>query len=224
MRCNLSSLSRLVLSIAGVLFAHFIIYKEKFLVLFVNSKLPIEDSLPVVLPSSFLPSKVIYMDKVPINRNGKIDRAKLMGILEEHCSKLKTTSSLTTFLGKFGIVEESDFYHSFVDYGNYLISTRVSRSFMFHKVSGVRSLEAAEIALHLGSADALHDILNPNLTIQEVLLKYASKSQDNEPEGLQLLGQHTEAVNVPITTSHQSDILWAYDTGKCIDGTPLLTR
>ena len=54
--------------------------------------------------------------------------------------------------------------------------------FNFGKVSGVRSFEAAEIALHLGNADALHDILDPKSTIQDVILKYTPLSHDNEGE------------------------------------------
>ncbi|KIH59946.1 hypothetical protein ANCDUO_09810 [Ancylostoma duodenale] len=140
-RCNLSSLTELVHSIKEVFFAYFTVYKDKFLVLFVMSETAIEDSLRNVVPSSFFPSKLIYLDRVPLTMNGwfprttvldydctiitdtgmfsgKVNRAHLIAMLEEECSmQMKSWASILAFLGKFGINSLSDLKsHSFTDY------------------------------------------------------------------------------------------------------------
>ncbi|CAJ0607087.1 unnamed protein product [Cylicocyclus nassatus] len=118
-RCNLSAISESVQSLSHVTFARASIYKEKFLVLFVKADVPIEDALRVLIPAGLFPSKIVYLDIVPVNRNGKVDCSKLLEILEEQCSKaMKTSTSLLAFLSKFGIKVDSDLSnHSFTDYG-----------------------------------------------------------------------------------------------------------
>lgn len=173
-------------------------YKDKFLVLFLISETAIEDSLRSIIPSSFLPSKLIYLDRVPLTSNGwlfinctgmsihhcpgywkfsgKIDRAHLIATLEEKCSmQMKSWASILAFLNKFGINSVAGLRsHSFADYGVQTFYVTVLYTFKFDLVSGIRSLEAAEIALHLGNIEALHDILDPTVAVLDVLKKYNS--------------------------------------------------
>ncbi|RCN34024.1 PQQ enzyme repeat protein [Ancylostoma caninum] len=198
-RCNLSSLSELVYSIKEVFFAYFTVYKDKFLVLFVISETAIEDSLRNVIPSSFFPSKLIYLDQVPLTINGKVNRAHLLATLEEQCSmQIQSWTSILAFLGKFGVKSLSELKsHSFTDY-------------------------AAEIALHLGNVEALHDILDPAITGFAALQKYTSHSLnvDRQVENVNLCNL---VVDVPIIPISQPNVSWACDLEKCIDGDPILT-
>ncbi|KAK6052670.1 hypothetical protein COOONC_09824 [Cooperia oncophora] len=118
-RCNLSSISEQVASLKGVTFAQFLLYKGKFLVLFATSASPLESSLREVLPDAFYPSKVIYLDSVPVNSSGKADRSQLIATLEKECSiQMNSFTSALNFLQKFGITSTADLSsHSFVDYG-----------------------------------------------------------------------------------------------------------
>ncbi|KJH40727.1 PQQ enzyme repeat protein [Dictyocaulus viviparus] len=204
-RCNLALLSQLISTLDGVSFAHFIIYKEKFLVLFVLSNSPIEDRLRNIIPVEFIPSKVIYLDQIPVNKNGKTDRSEMIALLEKQCFLLMNSkASILTFLNKFGIKDSTSLSHSFVDF-----------VFSF----GIQSAEAAEIALHLGQVEALHDILSPSLSIENVLEKYVVGMKNaNGENSIVRLGLTKD---VPISVEVQPTVKWAYNTGKCIDGTPL---
>ncbi|XGW10442.1 hypothetical protein V3C99_012158 [Haemonchus contortus] len=103
-RCNLAFLSEQVANLDGVTFAQFLLCREKFLVLFVKSASPVERRLKEVLPLARFPSKIIYLDHVPVNSNGKTDRSRLIAILEEErINHLQSLSSVLRFLAKFGI-------------------------------------------------------------------------------------------------------------------------
>ncbi|VDL83225.1 unnamed protein product, partial [Nippostrongylus brasiliensis] len=83
---------------------------------------------------------------------------------------------------------------------------------------GIRSAEAAEIALTFGDVEALHDILSPDVPIVDVLQKYIpSKPSQESSDGVSMCAFE----EVQVTTGNQPIIKWACDTGKCIDGTPL---
>ncbi|VDM63348.1 unnamed protein product [Angiostrongylus costaricensis] len=122
-RCNLAELSTRVASLNGVTFAQFLLYKEKFLVLFVLSNSPLEASMRDIIPEAFIPSKVVYLDRVPVNSNGgylsyaififytavlssalipgKADRSQMVALLEKQCSKLMNSQSdMLLFLNK----------------------------------------------------------------------------------------------------------------------------
>ncbi|VDO27264.1 unnamed protein product [Haemonchus placei] len=117
-RCNLAFLSEQVASLDGIVFAQFLLCREKFLVLFVKSASPVERCLKEVLPLAHFPAKIIYLDHVPVNSNGKTDRSRLIAILEEErFNHLKSLSSVLRFLAKFGIKSATGLsLHSFIDY------------------------------------------------------------------------------------------------------------
>ncbi|KAK6737408.1 hypothetical protein RB195_019860 [Necator americanus] len=152
-----------------------------------------------IMSSSFIPSKVIYLDRVPLTPSGKVDRLKLTLMLEEQCSaQMKSWSDIFKFLEKFGIRHTPDLsFQSFVNY-------------------------AAEIALHFGTVDALRDILDPNMAILDVLRKYTC--QPTITNSSKSIGCSDVVIDVSVILSLQPDISWACDTKKCIDGTPLLTK
>ncbi|KAE9415545.1 hypothetical protein Angca_009971, partial [Angiostrongylus cantonensis] len=117
-RCNLTELSTRVASLNGVSFAQFLLYKEKFLVLFVLSNSPLEALMRDVIPDAFIPSKVVYLDRVPVNSNGKADRSQMVALLEKQCTELMNSQSdMLLFLNKFGIKSALDLSgHSFVNF------------------------------------------------------------------------------------------------------------
>ncbi|ETN84858.1 PQQ enzyme repeat protein [Necator americanus] len=138
-RCNLAALSEIVHTLRGVFFAYFLLYRDKFLVLFVKSETAIEGSLQQIMSSSFIPSKVIYLDRVPLTPSGKVDRLKLTLMLEEQCSaQMKSWSDIFKFLEKFGIRHTPDLsFQSFVNYG----SKRIGCSDVVIDVSVILSLQ-----------------------------------------------------------------------------------
>ncbi|VDL67272.1 unnamed protein product [Nippostrongylus brasiliensis] len=148
----------------------------------------------MVLPSILLPSKVIYLETVPVNSSGKVDKPRLIELLEKECStQRKSYGAFLAYLRKFSIQSATDIhFHSFVDY--------------------------AEIALMFGDVEALHDILSPDIPIVDVLQKYIpSKPSQGSNDGVPMCAFE----EVQVTTRNQPIIKWACDTGKCIDGTPL---
>ncbi|WKX93676.1 hypothetical protein Q1695_011160 [Nippostrongylus brasiliensis] len=198
-RCSLSSMSEKVSALEGVSFSHFLLYKQKFLVLFVLSSSSVKELLRMVLPSNLLPSKVIYLETVPVNSSGKVDKSRLIELLENECStQRKSYGAFLAYLRKFSIHSTTDIhFHSFVDYGNSY---------------------SAEIALMFGDVEALHDILSPDIPIVDVLQKYVpSKLSQESSDGVPMCAFK----EVQVTTRNQPIIKWACDTGKCIDGTPL---
>ncbi|KAJ1370001.1 hypothetical protein KIN20_031628 [Parelaphostrongylus tenuis] len=118
-RCNLTELSERVSSLDTVSFAQFVLYKEKFLVLFVSSSSPVEALIRCIIPHDFIPAKVLYLDRAPVNSNGKADRSQMVALLEKQCTELVNCErNMLLFLNKFGIKSATDLLgHSFVDFG-----------------------------------------------------------------------------------------------------------
>ncbi|KAK5973978.1 hypothetical protein GCK32_003346 [Trichostrongylus colubriformis] len=205
MRCNLASLSKQAAKLSGITFAQFLLYKEKFLVLFVVSNSRVENIVRETLPSAFTPSKIVYLDKVPVNSNGKTDRPQLIAILEKVCSThLASFTSMFSFLEKFGIKSTADLlFHSFVDYGKWFTQITVF-----------------EVKLIMGTVEALHDILSPDCTIASVMEKYSNVSWCASDED----GPRSFVKEFSLTINPQPNTKWAFCTEKCIDSTPCLVR
>lgn len=76
--------------------------------------------------------------------------------------------------------------------------------------------------MHLGNVDAVHDILSPKMNIADILRKYIEPTLFIQDSRISVLPNNARAVLVVECT--QPVIKWACNTGKCIDGSPLLLK
>ncbi|PAV90639.1 hypothetical protein WR25_12206 isoform F [Diploscapter pachys] len=199
-RFNPTQLCSLLCLEASIKSAHLVIIDNTFLVLFVQSKEEINPmTISGIFPKLAQPVKVFYLDSMPINRNGKIDREALRELA------IQEDGDLISILEKQGIsLGETDLSMSFVDYG-------------------FTSLSAAEIAFQLKNPEAMRDVLNPHLSISKFLEKY-SNSGKNRETARENSKVNFDFASVQFVDKRQPLALWAYDTGKCIDGNVAIGR
>ncbi|KHN79651.1 Acyl-CoA synthetase family member 4 -like protein [Toxocara canis] len=208
-RVSIADVANAAESIDGVDSAIAICWRNKAIVLFVKSHLnDIKSILINHLPSMWIPHAIVPIEEWPLNQHGKADRTELLKIFEKrNCSS--TREDVSTILANYGI------------------DTMRDKTVTFHSL-GITSLCATELMFKLE-----HLVETPNFALLQFLLSETATVGDllkllrvDEEFASSTAGQHhAEEVTVqvqPLTGLYESSLAWEWDSGKCIDSTPIV--